>query len=148
VINPLTILESAVGVFSRLPSLSSALPRLRVRGFGLDPDNEKSIEAAVAGLRDGELLIAHMATRLGDRGAIPAWQHDYTAFFRYEDESEAAALLIGILDGVPSGYSLALQHLPLHEGTDPMEQVLYSRARNDDGIGYFTLTFTVTEIGG
>jgi hypothetical protein len=141
------IINAIVSALRATPTLVSALGSPdQIVAYTDDATAHRSLNEATHELRTGDLLVAYMGLVQGARGDLTGWKHQLAIFFQPNDEAQAHSIIGALVSGVPNGSPVALQYAQIHAALDPMDNIVFARSSNAEGIEFWTCTFSLAEV--
>ena len=154
-INPAEITNSLVSLLREIPEL--------VAEVGGDPEKifayhdlypkRISLELAKYQMPAPGILVAWQGTGPGSFGGFEVWRHEFSISLRageqFEDDPPTGyyRLFRLITKGVPTSAGQPMLNTTVHSSCHPMEVADWSRHTDSEGIDYFEVSVTFTEIG-
>ena len=149
-INLEVILEAIVNKWRTVPGVLEAM--------GGDPETiyyvltgrpgSPAFDAASSKAPWPSILVSHVATGLGFRGAYTHWRHTFRADLRLmgDDVTDYSTLIANMVDGIPlDNNQLTLMQCSFVFGLDSMEDVVFVRDTSVDGKDFYRMEFALQE---
>jgi hypothetical protein len=98
-------------------------------------------------------MVAWQGTAPGSFGSNEVWKHQLSLFLRARETAEGDpptayyTLFRLITKGVPTGAGVPMNFLNVHSSCYPMDTPAVQRQTDPEGMDYFEVTMTFTEIG-
>jgi hypothetical protein len=155
VINAAEIVDNLVELLRDIPELLDKLkgdPQNIYAYHDRYPKNV-SLDTARYKMVSPAIMVAYTGTGPGSRGDFEAWRHELSLTLRAgeEDENQSPAgyyaLFRLIVKGVPTSSGQPLCVTTVHEFCDPMDTPTMRRQTDMNGVDYFEIAMTFTEIG-
>ena len=138
------------------------IPELIVEMDG-DPDRiypyhdqypkHSSLTHALHAMPSPAMMVAWIGTSPGSFGGVDVWKHQVTVYLRARETFEgdpptAYYRLFRLLTkGVPAGTSVEMLNATVHPACHPMGLPLIQRQVDTEGLDYFEVPITFTEMG-
>lgn len=106
---------------------------------------------ALAKLPTPGMMVSHVATTLGNRGAFTQWRHIFRVDFKVPGELGSglvsyADVMKYLVDGKPTDYgTLSLMQCQFIDLVDSMEDVVFTTQLDPDGKLYYRMEFALQE---
>ena len=154
-INAAEITNSLVRLLREIPELVAEVSGDPERIFAYHDRYPKnvSLELAKYQMPAPGIMVAWQGTVPGSFGGFEVWKHEFSIFLRageqFEDDPPTGyyRLFRLITKGVPTSGSLPISNTTVHPSCHPMEVADWSRQTDAEGIDYFEVAVTFTEIG-
>ena len=97
-------------------------------------------------------MDAWQGTQPGNFGAMDVWKHQVTLYLRACETADSDTpayhrMFRLITKGVPEGSQAPMLNVTLHRSCYPMDLPLIQRQTDAEGLDYFEVPITFTEIG-
>lgn len=110
-----------------------------------------SLPLAVHGMPAPGVMIAWQGSGPGTFGGATVWQHRFLAYIRAREtvgeQSSYYRVFRLLTKGVPASEGVPLQQIQIHPSVQEMDVPAIARATDEEGIDYFEVQLTFTEIG-
>ena len=99
------------------------------------------------------IMAVWQGTQPGSFGGVDVWKHQVTLFLRARDTSGDTTptayyrLFHLITKGVPAGSGVPMLNVTVHSSCYPMDLPLIQRQTDAEGLDYFEVPLSFTEIG-
>jgi hypothetical protein len=150
-LSPATVVGDVVTKLRLISTLATALEgsaSALIYAYADDRTAHRSLAEAIDALETGAILAAYMGLAEGARGEMSGWRHQVALFWKPQDEAQTHAVIAALANGVPTGSVVALPYAQINASLDPMDEIVFSRAANADGVEYWTCTFGLAEVWG
>jgi len=154
-INPAEITNSLVSLLREIPELVAEVVGDPERIFAYHDLYPKrvSLELAKYQMPAPGVMVAWQGTVPGSFGGFEVWKHEFSIFLRageqFEDDPPTGyyRLFRLITKGVPTSNGQPLLNATVHPSCHPMEVPPIRRQTDQEGIDYFEVSVSFTEIG-
>ena len=154
-INAAEITNSLVALLRDIPELVEEMGGDGERIFPYHDLYPKRVSLALAiyQMPSPGIMVAWQGGGLGSFGGFEAYKHRFSIYLRagenFADDPPTAyyRLLRLILKGIPASGSQPISNTTVHSSCHPMEVAEWSRQTDSEGIDYFEVAVTFTEIG-
>jgi hypothetical protein len=98
-------------------------------------------------------MVVWQGTQPGSFGGVDVWKHQITLFLRAKETFEGDAptayyrLFRLITKGVPTAAGVEMLNVTVHESCYPMDLPQIQRQTDAEGLDYFEVPLSFTEIG-
>jgi hypothetical protein len=112
-----------------------------------------SLPQAIYQMPAPSVMVAWQGTAPGNFGENEAWKHQFSLFLRAGETPTAGEptayyrLFALIVNGVPTSTGTRLLYSTIHKDCYPMDTPSISRETDAEGLDYFEVSVTLTEIG-
>lgn len=112
-----------------------------------------SLAQAIHQMPAPSIMAAWQGTAPGGFGGVDVWKHQVTLYLRtretYEGDPPTAYYLLFrlITKGVPSAAGVPMLNAMVHPSCYPMDLPLIQRQTDAEGLDYFEVPITFTEVG-
>lgn len=132
-INPDSLTDAIATKLKAITALTALIDADNIAAYG---DTESSLtEAAFHSMPKPSILVAHVETTEGaDRGP---YIHRFRIIVR--PPGRFGAIFNQIVNGVPTGETLAMQYVEFHSSCDPLNFTRGGRIEDEDGIEVFDI---------
>lgn len=97
------------------------------------------------------IMAVWQGTQPGTFGEVDVWKHQVTLFLRAKAEAAVGTayyrLFRLITKGVPAGSEVTMLNAAVHPSCHPMDLPLIQRQTDAEGLDYFEVPLTFTEMG-
>lgn len=154
-INPYELVENLVAMLRDIPELVDAMngdPEAIYAYHDQFPQNV-SILRAIHQMPTPSIMAAWVGTSAGSFGGVDVWKHAITVYLRAPeavvgDLPTAYYNLFRLLTkGVPTAAGVPLLNATVHPSCYPMDLPLIQRQSDTEGVDYFEVPISFTEIG-
>ena len=154
-INPAEITNSLVALLRDIPELVEELGGDAERIFPYHDSYPQKVSLALAIYQapSPSVMVAWQGGGLGSFGGFEAYKHRFSIFLRagenFADDPPTAyyRLLRLIMKGKPTNGSQPMSNATVHPSCHPMEVADWNRQTDSEGIDYFEMSVSFTEIG-
>jgi hypothetical protein len=154
-INPYELVENLVGMLRDIPELVEVMggePE-RIYAYHDQFPQDVSILRAIHQMPAPSVMAAWMGTSPGSFGGVEVWKHGVTLYLRAPESvpgdlpTAYYRLFRLITKGVPTATGVEMVQATVHESCYPMDLPLIQRQSDTEGVDYFEVPITFTEIG-
>ena len=154
-INPAELVDNLVALLRSIPDLVAEMdgdPK-RIYAYHDQYPKKASLAQAIHTMPAPAVMAVWQGTAPGTFGSADVWRHQITLYLRARetDESDPPAayyrLFRLITKGVPEGTEVAMLNATVHPSCYPMDLPLIQRQTDAEGLDYFEVPITFTEIG-
>ena len=154
-INPSEISDNLVALFRSIPELVAEMegdPE-RIQAYHDAYPDRVSAALAMYELSSPGILVIWQGTQPGTFGNSEVWKHQFSLILRARDEwkGEPPAGYYRIFrllwNGSPDGSAPGLQRAVVHTDCQPADVPTIARATPQEGMDFFEVSVTFTEIG-
>jgi len=154
-VNIAEVVDAIVEKLREIPELVTEMGGSADRIFAYHDHYPKrtSLPLAIYQMPAPSVMVAWQGTAPGNFGENEAWKHQVALFLRAGETSDSGAptayyrLFELIVNGVPSSTGTRLLYSTIHADCYPMDTPSISRETDAEGIDYFEVSITLTEIG-
>ncbi|MBI2818127.1 MAG: hypothetical protein HYX72_14425 [Acidobacteria bacterium] len=154
-INPADIADSLVALLRDIPELVEEMGGDPERIFAYHDQYPKkvSLTLAIYQAASPSIMVAWQGTLPGSFGGSETWKHQFTLYLRARETFEGDPptayyrLFRLITKGVPTSIGQPMLNATVHPSCDPMDVPSISRQTDQEGIDYFEVSVSFTEIG-
>ena len=154
-INPAELVDNLVAMLRAIPDLVAEMegdPE-RIYAYHDQYPKKASLAQAIHTMPAPEVMAVWQGTAPGTFGTADVWKHQVTLYLRARetDESDPPAayyrLFRLITKGVPAESEVPMLNATVHPSCYPMDLPLIQRQTDAEGLDYFEVPITFTEIG-
>lgn len=154
-IDPAALIDSLVALLRDVPDL--------VMEMGGDPDRicayhdqypkKSSVALAIHQMPSPSIIVAWQGTAPGNFGGNDVWKHQASLFLRARETFDGDPptayyrLFRLITKGVPESAGVPMINVTVHPSCYPMDVPSIQRATDAEGLDYFEVNMSFTEIG-
>jgi hypothetical protein len=154
-INPAELVDNLVALLRAIPDLVAEMEGDPERIYAYHDQYPKraSLAQAIHTMPAPAVMAVWQGTAPGTFGTVDVWKHQVTLYLRARetDESDPPAayyrLFRLITKGVPAGTGVPMLNATIHPSCYPMDLPLIQRQTDAEGLDYFEVPITFTEIG-
>jgi hypothetical protein len=154
-INPAELVDNLVVLLRDVPDLVTEMGGNEQRIFAYHDQYPKraSLVAAIHDMPAPGIMAAWQGTQPGSFGGIDVWKHQVTLYLRSQETFDGDPptayyqLFRLITKGVPSAMGVPLLNATVHPSCYPMDLPLIQRQTDAEGLDYFEVPMTFTEMG-
>jgi len=154
-INPAELVDNLVALLRAIPDLVAEMEGDPERIFAYHDQYPKkaSLAQAIHIMPAPAVMAVWQGTAPGTFGSMDVWKHQVTLYLRAREASESdppAAyyrLFRLITKGVPEGSEVPMLNATVHPSCYPMDLPSIQRQTDAEGLDYFEVPITFTEIG-
>lgn len=154
-INPAELVDNLVAMLRTIPDLVAEMdgdPE-RIYAYHDQYPKKASLAQAIHTMPAPAVMAVWQGTAPGTFGTADVWKHQVTLYLRAREASESdppAAyyrLFRLITRGVPAESEVPMLNATVHPSCYPMDLPLIQRQTDAEGLDYFEVPITFTEIG-
>jgi hypothetical protein len=154
-INPAELVDNLVALLRAIPDLVAEMegdPE-RVYAYHDQYPKKASLAQAIHTMPAPAVMAVWQGTAPGTFGTVDVWKHQIMLYLRARetDESDPPAayyrLFRLITKGVPEGTEVPMLNATVHPSCYPMDLPQIQRQTDAEGLDYFEVPITFTEIG-
>ena len=154
-INPAELVDNLVAMLRAIPDLVVEMegdPE-RIYAYHDRYPKKASLAQAIHTMPAPAVMAVWQGTAPGTFGTVDVWKHQVTLYLRAREASESdppAAyyrLFRLITKGVPAESEVPMLNATVHPSCYPMDLPLIQRQTDAEGLDYFEVPITFTEIG-
>lgn len=154
-INPAELVDNLVAMLRDIPELVVEMSGDPERIFAYHDQYPKrsSLAYAIHQMPAPSIMVVWQGTQPGTFGGIDVWKHQVTLFLRARETFEGDPptsyykLFRLITKGVPGSAGQPMLNATVHPSCYPMDLPLIQRQTDAEGLDYFEVPVTFTEIG-
>jgi len=154
-IDPSVLLDNLVALLRDIPDLIAEMGGDEQRIFAYHDHYPKraSLAAAIHDMPAPSIMAAWQGTAPGAFGGFDVWRHSVTLYIRarqtFDGDPPTAyyRLFRLITKGVPASAGVPMLNVTVHPSCYPMDLPLIQRQTDAEGLDYFEVPMTFTEIG-
>lgn len=154
-IDPAALVDNLVSMLRDIPELVTEMGGDPERIFAYHDQYPKraSLAHALHQMPAPSVMAVWMGTSPGSFGSVDVWKHQVTAYLRAPetfdgDPPTAYYRLFRLLTkGVPTAVGAQMLNATVHPSCHPMDLPLIQRQTDAEGLDYFEVPMTFTEIG-
>jgi len=154
-INPAELVDNLVAMLRAIPDLVAEMEGNPERIYAYHDHYPKkaSLAQAIHTMPTPAVMAVWQGTAPGSFGNVDVWKHQVTLYLRARetDESDPPAayyrLFRLITKGVPAGFDVPMLNVTVHPSCYPMDLPQIQRQTDAEGLDYFDVPITFTEIG-
>jgi len=155
VISPAELVDNLVALLRDIPELVAEMGGDEQRIFPYHDQYPKraSLAAAIHEMPAPGIMVAWQGTTPGALGGMDVWKHQVTLYLRsretFDGEPQTAyyRLFRLITKGVPASMGIPMMNATVHGACHPMDLPLIQRQTDAEGLDYFEVPLTFTEMG-
>jgi hypothetical protein len=154
-IDPAALVDNLVALLRDIPDLVTEMggdPE-RIYAYHDQYPKRASLTHALHSMPSPSMMAAWNGTSPGSFGGVDVWKHQVTVYMRARetfdgDPPTAYYRLFRLLTkGVPAGTGVEMLNATVHPSCHPMDLPLIQRQADVEGLDYFEVPITFTEIG-
>jgi hypothetical protein len=154
-INPAVLVDAVVSALRNIPDLVAEVggdPE-RINGYKDMPPDGISLDRAIYRMPARSVMVAWQEMAPGNFGQAEVWKHHVSIYVRADDSNDLNANTISfyrILRAIWKGQNSAGQALAdyaVHDSFYPMDVPTIRRTPDVEGVDFFEVTASFTEIG-
>jgi len=154
-INPAELVDNLVAMLRTIPDLITEMegdPE-RIYAYHDHYPKKSSLAHAIHSMPAPSVMAVWQGTAPGAFGSMDVWKHQVTLYLRAQemDDSDPPAayyrLFRLITKGVPTGSGVPMLNVTVHPSCYPMDLPSIQRQTDAEGLDYFEVPITFTEIG-
>lgn len=154
-INPAEIADSVVALLRDIPELVEEMAGDPERIFVYHDQYPKkvSLTLAIYQAPSPSIMVAWQGTLPGSFGGSETWKHQLSLYLRTRETFDGDPptayyrLFRLITKGVPTSVGQPMLNATVHPSCHPMDVPSISRATDQEGLDYFEVSVSFTEIG-
>jgi len=155
VIDPSALIDNVVALLRDIPDLVMEVngdPE-RIYAYHDQYPKRSSLALAIHQMPAPSIMVAWQGTTPGTFGGSDVWKHQVTLYLRARETFDGDPptayyrLFRSITKGVPSSTGLPLLNSTVHPSCYPMDVPSIQRATDAEGLDYFEVSMSFTEIG-
>ncbi len=152
-INPAELVDNLLAMLRTIPDLVAEMEGGPSRIYPYHDSYPKNISLAHAihNMPAPAIMAVWQGTQPGAFGGVDVWKHQVTLFLRAKPEAAVGTayyrLFRLITKGVPAGSEVPMLNATVHPSCYPMDLPLIQRQTDAEGLDYFEVPITFTEIG-
>jgi len=153
-INPADLVDNLVATLRDIPDLLAEMSGDAGRVFAYHDQYPKrsSLAHAIHQMPAPSIMAVWQGTGPGSFGGMDVWKHQVTLFLRAREtgDSDTPAyhrLFRLITKGVPAAGDVPMINVTIHPSCYPMDLPMIQRQTDAEGLDYFEVPITFTEIG-
>ena len=154
-IDPSELVNNLVTTLREIPDLVTEMSGDSARIYAYHDQYPKNVSMvhAIHQMPAPSIMAAWQGTQPGSFGGVDVWKHQVTLFLRARDTSVELTptayyrLFRLITKGVPAGSDVPMQNVTVHPSCYPMDLPLIQRQTDAEGLDYFEVPLSFTEIG-
>ncbi len=152
-IDPSTLITSFITLLRDIPDLVTEMADdpARIYAYHDAYPVRVSLAQAIHQMPAPSIMAAWMGTAPGTLGGVDVWKHSVTLYLRAGESGGSPApyyrMFRLITKGVPSSAGLEMLNAPVHPSCYPMDLPTIQRQTDAEGVDYFEVPITFTEIG-
>ncbi len=152
-IDPSEIVNNLVAMLRDVPELVTEVANDPARIYAYHDSYPKNVSLvhAIHQMASPSIMVAWQGTQPGYFGGVDVWKHQITLFMRAKEEATAGTayyrLFRLITKGVPTAQGIALLNVTIHASCYPMDLPMIQRQTDAEGLDYFEVPLSFTEIG-
>jgi hypothetical protein len=154
-INPAELVDNLVAMLRSIPDLVAEMdgdPK-RIYAYHDHYPKKASLAQAIHNMPAPAVMAVWQGTAPGTFGTADVWKHQVTLYLRARETDESNPptayyrLFRLITKGVPAGSEVPMLNAPVHPPCYPMDLPQIQRQTDAEGLDYFEVPITFTEIG-
>jgi hypothetical protein len=154
-INPAELVDNFVTLLRTVPDLVVEMDGDpdRVYAYHDHFPKKSSLVHAIHAMPAPGVMAVWQGTAPGSFGGVDVWKHQVTLYLRARqtDETDPPTayyrLFRLITKGTPAGSDVSMLNVPVHPSCYPMDLPQIQRQTDAEGLDYFEVPITFTEIG-
>ncbi len=153
-INPAELVDNLVAMLRAIPELVAEIDGDPERIYAYHDHYPKkvSLAHAIHAMPAPAIMAVWQGTAPGAFGGVDVWKHSVTLYLRARetvagDPPAYYRLFRLITKGVPAGAEVPMLNATVHPSCYPMDLPLIQRQTDAEGLDYFEVPITFTEIG-
>lgn len=154
-INPAELVDNLVALLRDIPELVTEMGGDDQRIFAYHDQYPKraSLAAAIHDMPAPATMAAWQGTQPSSFGGVDVWKHQVTLYLRAQETFDGDPptayyrLFRLITKGVPTSVGVPLINATVHPSCYPMDLPLIQRQTDAEGLDYFEVPLTFTEMG-
>lgn len=153
--DPSLIVDSLVAMLRAIPELVAEMngDASRIYAYHDQYPKHASLAYAIHQMPAPSVMIAWTGTQPGSLGGNEVWKHQFTLFLRVRETFDGNAptsyyrLFRLITKGVPAATGQPMQYATVVPSCFPMDTPSIERQTDAEGLDFFQVTMSFTEIG-
>jgi hypothetical protein len=145
------LVSNLVALLRDIPELVAALGSAdRIQEYRDRFPDAVSLPYAIHQMPTSSILVAWQGTQPGTLDGVDVWRHQIGIYVRSGEVAAPTAypaLFRLITKGVPTSVGIQLSNATVHPSCYPMDLPTIQRAADAEGLDYFEVTTTFTEMG-
>ncbi|MGE5487442.1 MAG: hypothetical protein ACM3ZB_06445 [bacterium] len=154
-IDPSQLVDNLVAMLRNIPELIAEMDGDPERIFAYHDHYPKrvSLAHAIHQMPAPSVMAVWVGTSPGSFGGVDVWKHQVTLYLRAREMFDGHPttayykLFRLITKGVPAGSAVPMLNATVHGSCHPMDLPLIQRQTDAEGVDYFEVPITFTEIG-
>ena len=154
-INPAELVDNLIALLRDIPELVAEMEGDEQRIFAYHDQYPKraSLAQAIHDMPAPGIMAAWQGTQPSSLGGVDVWRHQVTLYLRARqtldgDPPTAYYRLFRLITkGVPSSVGVPMLNVTIHPSCHPMDLPLIQRQTDAEGLDYFEVPRTFTEMG-
>jgi hypothetical protein len=154
-IDPSELITNLIGTLRDIPDLVVEMggDAERIYPYHDSYPKKVSLVHAIHAMPAPGLMVVWQGTQPGSFGGVDVWKHQITLFLRAKETFEGDAptayyrLFRLITKGVPTAGGVEMLNVTVHESCYPMDLPQIQRQTDAEGLDYFEVPLSFTEIG-
>lgn len=152
-IDPSEIITSLVAMLSDIPDLVVEMGGDADRIYPYHDSYPKNVSLvhAIHSMPAPGLMVVWQGTQPGSFGGVDVWKHQITLFLRAKEETTVGTayykLFRLITKGIPNAAGVEMLNATVHTSCYPMDLPAIQRQTDAEGLDYFEIPLSFTEIG-
>ena len=154
-IDPSELITNLIGTLRDIPDLVVEMGGDAERIYPYHDSYPKNVSLvhAIHAMPAPGLMVVWQGTQPGSFGGVDVWKHQITLFLRAKETFEGDAptayyrLFRLITKGVPTTSGVEMLNVTVHESCYPMDLPQIQRQTDAEGLDYFEVPLSFTEIG-
>ena len=152
-IDPSEIITNLVAMLSDIPDLVVEMGGDTDRIYPYHDSYPKNVSLvhAIHSMPVPGLMVVWQGTQPGSFGGVDVWKHQITLFLRAKEETTVGTayykLFRLITKGIPTAAGVEMLNATVHTSCYPMDLPSIQRQTDAEGLDYFEVPLSFTEIG-
>lgn len=154
-IDPSTLIDALVALLRDIPALVAEMngDANRVYAYHDRYPKHASLAYAIHQMPAPSIMVAWTGTQPGSFGGNEVWRHQFTLYLRARESVDGdpptgyARLFRLLTKGVPAGTRQPMQYATVDPGCFPMDTPSIERQTDAEGLDFFQVAMSFTEIG-
>jgi|ERR1017187_271587 len=154
-IDPSELITNLIGTLRDIPDLVVEMGGDAERIYPYHDSYPKNVSLvhAIHAMPAPGLMVVWQGTQPGSFGGVDVWKHQITLFLRAKETFEGDAptayyrLFRLITKGVPTAGGVEMLNVTVHDSCYPMDLPQIQRQTDAEGLDYFEVPLSFTEIG-
>jgi hypothetical protein len=154
VIDPSELVNNLVATLRLIPDLVAEMDgdTERIYAYHDQFPKRSSLAHAIHQMPAPSIMAAWQGTQPGSFGEVDVWKHQVTLYLRAREAADSDApayhrMFRLITKGVPTGSDVPMLNVTIHPSCHAMDLPLIQRQTDAEGLDYFEIPITFTEIG-